>query len=283
MASYRELYEAGIKALETANIDEARLDARLLLEYVCELDHGKLLMCFEDKATEDHRARYMGLIDERKRHIPLQYITGKQDFMGLTFKVNENVLIPRMDTEILVECILKELRDGMKLLDICTGSGCILLSLLNYSNYTTGVGLDISGKALEVATDNANRLGLSERAEFMEGNALDMDSLGLKEASFDVIVSNPPYIASGEISGLMAEVKNEPILALDGGVDGLDFYKEIIPYAWWALRKEGFLFFEIGYDEAVAVKSLMESQGFKDVVVKKDYAGLDRVVSGYKL
>ena len=283
MASYRELYEAGIKALETANIDEARLDARLLLEYVCELDHGKLLMCFEDKVTEDHRTRYMELIDERKRHIPLQYITGKQDFMGLTFKVNENVLIPRMDTEILVECILKELRDGMKLLDICTGSGCILLSLLNYSNYTTGVGLDISGKALAVATDNANRLGLSERAEFMEGNALDMDSLGLKEASFDVIVSNPPYIASGEISGLMAEVKNEPILALDGGVDGLDFYKKIIPYAWWALRKEGFLFFEIGYDEAVAVKSLMESQGFKEVVVKKDYAGLDRVVSGYKL
>ena len=215
--------------------------------------------------------------------------------MGLTFSVNQNVLIPRMDTEILVEEVLKNLDDGSRILDMCTGSGCILLSLLRYSNDCEGVGVDISEEALEVARDNAGRLALDETFDllFTSGGVgrkhIDTDKIEFIESNlfndvkgkFDVIVSNPPYIRSDVIPTLMEEVRDyEPVLALDGKEDGLYFYREIIKKSPSFLNGGGRLFFEIGYDQAADVVKLMEEAGFKDVVVIQDYAHLDRVVWG---
>ena len=194
--------------------------------------------------------------------------------MGLEFLVNEHVLIPRQDTEILVEEVLRELTDGSRILDLCTGSGCILLSLLNYSNDCVGTGSDISEKALETARRNARKLGIS--AQFLHSDLFDE-----VEGRYDFIVSNPPYIASGEIPGLMEEVRlHEPLCALDGHEDGLFFYRRIIAESPEHLVRGGSLYLEIGWDQAAAVKALMEETGFHEVRITKDYAGLDRVVSG---
>ena len=194
--------------------------------------------------------------------------------MGLTFKVNEHVLIPRQDTEILVEEAMRYLSDGMRILDICTGSGCILLSLLKYSNECEGMGVDISEDALAVAQENAHNLGL--QADFRHSDLLEN-----VEGRFDMIVSNPPYIQTDVIETLMPEVReHEPMLALDGKADGLFFYREIIKQCPAYMTRGARLFFEIGYDQGEAVKALMEKQGFTEVEVIKDYAGLDRVVVG---
>jgi release factor glutamine methyltransferase len=195
--------------------------------------------------------------------------------MGLSFLVDERVLCPRQDTEVLVEEVLRHLMDGSRILDICTGSGCILLSLLHFSNDCEGVGVDLSEDALEVAKANAERLGI-------DATFLHSDLCEKVEGQFDMVVSNPPYIASDVIPGLMPEVRDhEPRMALDGGVSGLDFYERIIPQAREHLRPGGMLFFEIGADQGEAVKALMEAQKFAEVEVIKDYAGLDRVVKGY--
>ena len=194
--------------------------------------------------------------------------------MGLEFLVDENVLIPRQDTEILVEEVLRELTDGSRILDLCTGSGCILLSLLHYSNDCVGVGSDISEEALCVARKNAERLGI--RADFLCGDLFERVG-----GRYDFIVSNPPYIASGEIRKLMEEVRlHEPLSALDGHEDGLFFYRRIIGECPDYLVRGGSLYLEIGWDQGGAVKALMEEAGFHEVRVTKDYAGLDRVVSG---
>lgn len=206
--------------------------------------------------------------------------------MGLTFIVNEHVLIPRQDTEVLVEEVMRYLHDGMRILDMCTGSGCILLSLLRYSNDCTGVGIDISGDALRVARENAERiLGVQaveqSRITLLQGDlfeALEKSDAGNK---FDIIVSNPPYIKTDVIDSLMPEVReHEPRLALDGREDGLFFYREIITRAGSFLAGGGMLFLEIGYDQGEEVRLLMEKAGYTDIEVIKDYAGLDRVVCG---
>jgi release factor glutamine methyltransferase len=197
--------------------------------------------------------------------------------MGLDFKVNEHVLIPRQDTEILVEEVLRELHDGMDILDMCTGSGCILISLLNYSNDCHGVGVDISEAALAVAEENSEQLlGNNENICFIKSNLFENVT-----GKYDVIVSNPPYIRKNVIPGLMPEVReHDPYIALDGGEDGLDFYREIVDECGKYLYGGGKLYFEIGYDQADAVKNLMEKAGFIDINVVKDYAGLDRVLYG---
>ena len=156
--TYREIYEAGKGALAAAGIEEADLDARLLLEFVCDTDRNTLLVHGERTVSEEEEKRYRELLGKRGKRIPLQHLTGVQNFMGLDFSVNAHVLIPRQDTEILVEEALKNLHDGMRILDLCTGSGCILISLLYYSNQCSGVGIDISGEALRVARENAERL-----------------------------------------------------------------------------------------------------------------------------
>ena len=280
---YRELYQWGCEQLSAAGIDEAKTDARLLLEWCCGTDRNTLLAHGERGISEEEYDQYTDCVARRKQHIPLQHITGEQDFMGLTYMVNCNVLIPRQDTEVLVEEVMRHLHDGMRILDMCTGSGCILLSLLRYSNDCTGVGVDISGEALHVARQNTERiLGIQaiEQAKVVlrQGNLFD----GLDpEEKFDIIVSNPPYIQTDVIETLMPEVREyEPLIALDGQEDGLFFYRQIIAQAGRFLTGGGMLFFEIGYDQGAEVRRLMEEAGSIDIEVIKDFAGLDRVVFG---
>ena len=277
--TYRECYEQGCRTLQAAGIEEAALDARLLLEAVCGTDRNDLLVHGEQPVAPEAEEKYLNWIRQRAEHIPLQQLTGEQGFMGLTFSVNEHVLIPRQDTEILVEEVLKELHDGMRVLDMCTGSGCILLSLLHYSNDCEGLGVDLSAEALEVAGRNVLKVLTPEKAE--HAHFLQSDLFEKVEGKFEIIVSNPPYIASAEVEKLMPEVRDhEPRTALDGTEDGLYFYRRIIEEAGKHLVSSGMLFFEIGYDQGQAVSELMRTEGYCDVQVVQDYAGLDRVVFG---
>lgn len=277
--TYRECYEQGCRTLQAAGIEETALDARLLLEAVCGTDRNDLLVHGEQQVAPEAEEKYLNWIRQRAEHIPLQQLTGEQGFMGLTFNVNEHVLIPRQDTEILVEEVLKELHDGMRVLDMCTGSGCILLSLLHYSNDCEGLGVDLSAEALEVAGRNVLKVLTPEKAE--HAHFLQSDLFEKVEGKFEIIVSNPPYIASAEVEKLMPEVRDhEPRMALDGTEDGLYFYRRIIEEAGKYLVSSGMLFFEIGYDQGQAVSELMRTEGYCEVQVVQDYAGLDRVVFG---
>lgn len=301
--TYGELYRRGRDALEGAGVPEAALDARLLLEWVCGTDRNDLLAHGDRERSAGEQAEYERLIAGRKGRIPLQHLTGVQAFMGLEFAVDGHVLVPRQDTEVLVEEALRNLHDGMRILDMCTGSGCILISLLHYSNDCRGVGADISGEALAVARGNAERLLGASACAWMRDGTEVLDGCGADfacaedrqgrisfmesdlfdgvEGRFDIIVSNPPYIRSGEIPGLMPEVReHEPVLALDGGEDGLAFYRRIVEGCRAHLCGGGMLFLEIGYDQGEAVSGLLAEAGFLEVAVVKDYAGLDRVVCG---
>ncbi len=272
--NYKELYEWGRDQLTACQIEEAELDARLMLEEICHTGKHDLLVHGDKVVTGQQEERYASYIEQRRTRKPLQYILGYQEFMGLIFKVNPSVLIPRQDTEILVEEVLRHLHDGQSILDMCTGSGCILLSLLRFSNYCQGTGVDISREALALAAENANSLEVE--AQFIES-----DIFQAIDGKYDIIVSNPPYIPTKVIAGLADEVKKyEPRLALDGDEDGLFFYRKIIAGAHDYLYSGGMMFLEIGYDQAADVSELMVSAGFKDVTVVKDLAGLDRVVSG---
>ena len=279
--------------LEAAEIEEAGLDARLLLEFVCGTDRNTLLVHGDRAVSAKEHERYEALIAARAAHTPLQHLTGEQEFMGLTFQVNKNVLVPRQDTEILVEEVLKNLQDGMRILDLCTGSGCILLSLLQYSNECVGVGVDLSAQALDVARQNYESLSSVRpemTARFLEGDLFEAlerraaaeydeaDSMGERYA---IIVSNPPYIETEVIGTLMPEVReHEPLMALDGGADVLTFYRRIVQGAGDHLNRGGMLFFEIGCEQAAGVREIMEQAGFCEIEVVKDFAGLDRVVYG---
>lgn len=291
--TYGELYLYGKEKLLEAGIGEAQLEARLLLEYVCGTGRSDLLAYGDRAVDEEKTAAYEVLIRRRTERIPMQHLTGVQEFMGLEFLVGEHVLIPRQDTEILVEEVLRNLHDGMTVLDMCTGSGCILISLLHYSNHCRGVGADISGDALRTARQNAEKLlgtaAGSDRQNFPEAEMpeedfpcfVQSDLFEQVEGKFDIIVSNPPYIRSDVIDTLMPEVReHEPLLALDGGADGLDFYRRIIDESKKYLYGGGMLFLEIGYDQREDVSALMEEAGFLEVRAVKDYAGLDRVVYG---
>lgn len=280
--TYRELYNEGNSALSMALEEEreAQLDARLLLEHVCGTSLQTLLLDGERPVTDIEAELYRRLLKRRCSREPLAYILGKWDFMGLEFGVSSDVLIPEQDTENLVEEVMREVCDGDRILDLCTGSGCILLSLLNYSNGSTGVGTDLSGGAIAVAKENALKLGLSERCDWKAGDLFEAVDPGEK---FDIIVSNPPYIRSETIGELAPEVRiHEPRMALDGGDDGLYFYKRIIPEAADYLRTGGMLFLEIGYDQAEQVGALMKDAGYYEVRTIKDYGGNDRIVCGIK-
>jgi release factor glutamine methyltransferase len=279
---YRDLYEEGARILSGVIEEEreARLDARLLLEHVCDTNLQTLLLDAERIVPCEEVARYRELLVRRSKREPLAYIVGRSDFMGLTFAVDHRVLIPEQDTENLIEEIMKETCDGDRILDLCTGSGCILLSLLHYSNGSTGVGTDLSRDALDVAQKNAERLSLQDRCEWREGDLFEAVREGEK---FDLIVSNPPYIRSAVIGGLAPEVQaHEPMMALDGGEDGLMFYKRIIPEACQYLVTGGMLYLEIGYDQAQEVTALMEEAGYYEVRTIRDYGGNDRIVCGIK-
>lgn len=260
--------------LTEAQIEEATLDARLLLEEVCGTDRGYLIVHGDEPVTDRQKESYVNYINLRKQHIPLQQIMGYQEFMGLRFSVTSDVLIPRQDTETLVEEVMRFLHDRMHILDMCTGSGCILLSLLHYSNDCVGTGCDISKKALAVAEKNAKALGLN-------GTWIQSDLFENIEGKYEIIVSNPPYIPTKVIPTLMEEVRlHEPLTALDGKEDGLYFYRRMADEAGSYLYPGGMLFFEIGCEQAADVKDLMEKAGYQEITVCKDLAGLDRVVYG---
>ena len=272
--NYTEAFLLGMQRLKEAQLEEAQLDARLLLEEICGTDHNTLLCHGDREVSEAEEEQYRKTIEQRAQHVPLQHILGYQDFMGLRFQVNEHVLIPRQDTEILVEEAMRYLHDGMRILDLCTGSGCILLSLLHYSNDCEGTGVDISKEALQVAALNAELLGI--KADFLKSDLYEKVT-----GKFDLLVSNPPYIERKVIPTLMEEVREyDPYIALDGGEDGLDFYRRIIGGAQDYLKRGGQILMEIGSGQAQAVSELLREAGFKEIDVCRDFAGLDRVVSG---
>ena len=280
--TYRALYSEGAAALSAVLEEEreAQLDARLLLEHVCGTSLQTLLLDGDRSVSGPEAELYKTLIERRCTREPLAYILGKWDFMGLEFGVSSDVLIPEQDTENLVEEVMREVCDGERILDLCTGSGCILLSLLHYSNGSTGVGTDLSEDAVAAARKNACRLGLSDRSDWRTGDLFEALKPGER---FDIIVSNPPYIRRETIGELAPEVRiHEPRMALDGGEDGLDFYRRIIPDAADHLVTGGMLFLEIGYDQAEQVSALMEDAGYYEIRTIKDYGGNDRIVCGIK-
>ncbi len=274
--NYSSVYEKAQEILKKAGITEAGLDARLLLEYVCGTEHSDLLVHPDRELSEDDEKRYFEYISRRQKREPVAYILGFWEFMGLKFKVTRDVLIPEQDSEFLVEEALVHCEDGFKILDLCTGSGCIALSVLNYTNDTKAVCTDISDKALEIASLNACELGLDERAEFVKTDIFPEGECG----KFDIIVSNPPYIESRVIETLEPEVRDfEPRLALDGSDDGLLFYRTIADRAADYLFSSGYLIMEIGYNQAEAVKNILEQKGvFHEIEVVKDFSGNDRVI-----
>ncbi len=272
--TYREAVGLGEKILTMAGIADVKTDAWMLLEMAAKIDRNYYYMHMDDEITKEQLAEYEWALKKRAEHIPLQYIVGETEFMGLPFKVNSSVLIPRQDTETLVEEALKIAKPGMKLLDMCTGSGCIIISILYHGKELEGDASDISRHAINVAKENAklNQVAVS----FETGDLFDHI-----KGKYDIIVSNPPYIRTEEIAKLMPEVQNfEPYDALDGKEDGLFFYRKIVAQAGDYLNPGGHLLFEIGHDQGQDVSDLMVQAGFKDVRVIKDLAGNDRVVTG---
>ena len=278
----KQLYKVGTVKLAEEGIEEFSLDAWYLLEYVTGVSKAMYFAEPERTVSEENADRCIDCIRRRAAHIPLQHITGEQEFMGYPFCVNEHVLIPRQDTEILVEEAIQVMRPKMKVLDMCTGSGCIVLSILKmcrekyYMTDLQGIGADVSEEALKVARENGRRLGVP--VTWIQS---DLFVKIPEEEKYDVIVSNPPYIETAEIDTLQEEVRlHDPYIALDGKEDGLYFYRRIISEAGKYLKTQGKLMFEIGCDQAEAVEELMKNAGYEQITVKKDLAGLDRVVYG---
>ncbi len=278
MITYREALCHGEAQLAGAGVEEAALDAWLLFSWVTGISRAVYFMDSDRPWTDQEKQKqYKALIGKRAERIPLQYLTGVQQFMGLDFQVTPAVLIPRQDTETLVEYVLQRLRPGDRVLDLCTGSGCIGISLMKLGGARVSCA-DISEDALEIARNNGRRLGCGG-IEWIRSDLLD----NIKERAFDMIVSNPPYIASGVIDGLMPEVKDhEPRLALDGKGDGLFFYRRLASECGAFLKPGGQLCLEIGYDQGGAVSGLLAAAGWERICVHKDAAGQNRVASAVK-
>lgn len=282
-----QLLKDGTEILKESKIEEAGLDAWLLLEYETGKNRAYFYAHQEEEAGEETVRSYEEKILRRAAHIPLQHITHQGFFMGYEFFVDEHVLVPRQDTEILVEEALRLLKaeEAPVILDMCTGSGCILISLLLEKAGSTGVGADLSQEALCVAKRNAESFQVTDRAEFVESNLFSADYFREKDGKegpkYDMLISNPPYIPSEEIEELMEEVRlYDPRMALDGKEDGLYFYREITGSAGRYLKPGGWLLYEIGCSQANDVKIIMEAAGYQEVRILQDLAGLDRVVTG---
>lgn len=265
-------------------VENPRLDAEVLLCAVLQCERIKLYMDFERPLTGAELSQYKNYVARRGQHEPLAYILGEKEFMRNSFKVTPATLVPRPETELLVESLIKAARglkaDGdVKILDIGTGSGAIIVSLLDYLSNAKGVGVDISVDALIVAEENSRRIGVRERAGFMQS---DLFSRIPADKKFDIIVSNPPYIPAADIAGLAKDVQKEPLGALDGGADGLDFYRRIISEAMDHMTDEGILAFEVGINQAQVVAELCRKAGFKATAIRKDYADIERMVFAVK-
>ena len=269
--------------MAAAGIAEADLDARLLLEAVCGTKKHDLIINSDKEVTPGQAKSYVNHIDKRKNRIPLQYILGEQEFMGLRFIVTPDTLIPRQDTETLVEEVMRHLHDGQSILDMCTGTGCILLSLLHYSNHCAGTGVDISEAALAIAQQNEEQIRRFKRQgeKVKPIHWIKSDLFAEISGRFDIIVANPPYIPTQVIDTLMPEVRDhEPRLALDGKEDGYYFYRKLIDQSSQYLSPGGMLYLEGGSDQAEEITALMNNSGFYDITVIKDLAGNDRVIYG---
>lgn len=267
----QQLLQWGTAQLRQAGIPDAAWDAWYLLEYVTQLSRADFFLRQTESVIPEWQEKYREYIGKRCSRIPLQYLTGEQEFMGLSFLVNHNVLIPRQDTECLVELVLPVVR-RRRVLDVCTGSGCIAISLAALGGPVFVEGVDISREALDVAKQNARRL--QAEVLFRQSNLFENVT-----GQYDVIVCNPPYIPPAVIETLMPEVKDhEPQLALDGGTDGLDFYRRIAADALAVFGDEGSLFLEIGWEQGAAVTDILRRNGYSQVQVHQDLAGKDRVV-----
>lgn len=281
MMTVREILQYGKHALEDSRNEYAKYESRVLLEEVLGIKYMQMLVNPDASVSSEAENRYKEMLEKRRQHYPLQYILGYAHFMDYTFIVNEHVLIPRNDTEVLVEAVDQLLNSkafesrSVSLLDLCCGSGCIGISLKLYHDNVNLALCDISKDALEVASRNLKKYQL-------DAALLESDLFTNVKEQYSIIVCNPPYIERDVIPTLMPEVKDyEPMQALDGGVSGLDFYQAILADVHQYLNRDGYLFFEIGYNQGQAVSGLMKNAGFCDVCVKKDYAGMDRIVYGH--
>ena len=283
--TYEEARKEAEQILKGAEVPDAALDAWYLLEYAIQKIEKKetgrtwYLMNRKESILPGTLSYYQELVYRRKQRIPLQHLTGEQEFYGYPFYVNEHVLIPRQDTEVLVEEALKRKKEGMKVLDLCTGSGCIAISLAKLGGYTDVTALDLSEEALKVARSNGEKL-LDQPVKFIKS---DMFSALNPEKQYNVIVSNPPYIPSQVIEGLEPEVKDhEPRMALDGEPDGLKFYRILAEEGKKYLKNGGSIYMEIGWDQAKDVTEIFEAMGFSGLRTVRDMAGNDRVVCARK-
>ena len=276
MTLYREALKEGTARLARAGIDTARLDCEVLISYACGISRAKLLSRLNEKLPNKRYRLYLQYLGSREKRYPLSYITGHKEFMGLDFAVREGILIPRPETELLTESVMNMLSENANVIDLCTGSGAIAVSLAYYLYDAYIYATDISAAACDVARLNAHRLSVDDRVNVLRGDLYKPLPENLK---VDAIVGNPPYIKSSDMRGLMPEVQYEPDGALNGGKNGTDFYKRIIEGAPQYLKDGGFIALEIGYDEAGDVEMLMGGE-FADIRVIKDMAGLDRVITG---
>ena len=277
--TFFELWKWGEKRLADSGIREADLDAKYLLLEAFEMDLAHFLLREQEQvpSTDGRTREYSDAVVARASRVPLQYLTGKQDFMGLTLHVDERVLIPRQDTETMAELVLRENPEkNIRLPDLCTGSGCLAVSLAVLGGYEEVDAGDISPDALEVAEENGRRLG--GNVHFVESDLFSALDPG---KAYDVIVSNPPYIPTEVIEGLEPEVRDyEPRMALDGSGDGLAFYRRLAAESPSHLKPGGRLYLEIGWDQGESVEALLRENGFEDIEVVRDDAGNCRVVRG---
>lgn len=271
----KETLTKGMIMLKSNNIESPKLKARLLLQYILKKSRQYLIVYDNEEVGKKEQWEYFVNIEKLTKGVPLQHITHTQEFMKMDFYVDENVLIPRPDTEILVEEVIQIARtmDKPRILDLCTGSGAIAISIAKYVPNAVVYAVDISEKALEVAVDNARRL--KANVKFIKSNLFK----DLKEMKFDIIVSNPPYIKKDDIQFLSDEVQKEPEIALDGGYDGLDFYRKISRQAIEYLKFGSYLCFEIGFDQKIDVIDIIEKEGhYTGTYCKKDLYGNDRII-----
>ena len=286
LITFGQVLDIGIKRLEQAGTDGAERDANLLLQYFMNEDRNFIFLHRNDGTDEDHAEAYFELIDRRAEGEPLQYIVGTQEFMGHEFKVDPSVLIPRPDTETVVEFALSrigEMKKCRSLLDMCCGSGAIAVSVAKAVPGVEIMACDCSQEALDTAAQNIALNGVDHRVNLKQTDMFQVQkkkkNVPLKE-KFDMIICNPPYIPSGVIPTLQKEVReHEPLMALDGGADGLDFYRIIAAEAADHMKKKGCMVLEIGHDQGAAVMGLLEETGrYQDISVHKDLAGHDRIV-----
>lgn len=272
----KEILKYGKEELIKNNIEDASIIAKELAEYIFKITRAQMIANNDMEFSKDQTDNYINSIKKISTGIPIQYITNNQEFMNLNFYVDENVLIPQPDTETLVEEVINEYKEKKcEILDLCTGSGAIAISLAKNIYESNIVASDISMKALQIAKLNAEKNLVRKKIEFIESDMFDK----IYKEDFDIIVSNPPYIKTKVIEELDKQVKNEPYIALDGGADGLKFYKIIIENAYKYIKNEGKVFLEIGYDQKNELINLFkENNHYENIYSKKDLGGNDRII-----